>query len=79
MSNSTTPGPARSGGLSLYANLLDPTAATAPASISKGPVVFKTGAADTPEETSAKKHGIDAGKLYALSRRPQAIAIADNV
>lgn len=65
MSKPTTPAPARSGGLSLYANLLDPTAATAPASISKGPVVFKTGAPDPSEEASAKKHGIDAGKLYA--------------
>lgn len=62
MSNPSNTGPSpRSGGLSLYANLLDPTATTA-ASISKGPVVFKTGAAETPEEASAKKHQIDAGK-----------------
>jgi splicing factor 45 len=60
MSNSSTP--ARGTGLSLYANLLDPSAATTPGTISKAPVVFKTGAADTPEEASAKRHQIDAGR-----------------
>jgi splicing factor 45 len=57
MSNAGTP--ARGPGLSLYANLLDPSAAT----ISKAPVVFKTGTADTPDEASAKKPQIDAGML----------------
>jgi hypothetical protein len=59
MSNSSTP--ARGAGLSLYANLLDPSAATTPGTVSRAPVVFKTGTADTPEEASAKKHQIDAG------------------
>lgn len=62
MSNSSNPG--RGTGLSLYANLLDPSAATAPGTISKAPVVFKTGAADTAEDGSAKKHQIDAGRSY---------------
>jgi splicing factor 45 len=57
MSNSSTP--AR--GLSLYANLLDPTAATTPGSVARAPVVFKTSTADTLEDASAKKHQIDAG------------------
>ena len=61
MSNSSTP--AKGTGLSLYANLLDPSAATTPGTISKAPVVFKTDAADIPEEASAKKHQIDAGRL----------------
>lgn len=43
-------GPPRSSGLSLYANLLDPTAST-PGSIAKGPVP-----APKPEETAAKKN-----------------------
>lgn len=55
--------PPRGAGLSLYANLLDPAVTTA-ASITKGPVVFKTGTAETPEEGAAKKHQIDAGVSY---------------
>ncbi|PBP15296.1 G-patch DNA repair protein [Diplocarpon rosae] len=42
----------RPGGLSLYANLLDPSS-TAPGTISKGPVVFKP--ADAAEEAPAKR------------------------
>ena len=57
MSNSSKNPPApRPGGLSLYANLLDPGSA-APGTISKGPVVFKP--AETPDEASAKKPQID--------------------
>ncbi|KAL5324339.1 hypothetical protein ACEPPN_008884 [Leptodophora sp. 'Broadleaf-Isolate-01'] len=56
MSNSNqTPVP-RSGGLSLYANLLDPDSST-PGTISKGPVVFKP--ADAADDGSAKKPQID--------------------
>lgn len=67
MSDSSTP--ARGIGLSLYANLLDPSAATTPGSVSRAPVVFKTSSADTPEDASAKKHQIDAGMaLIGLSR-----------
>ena len=60
MSNSSTSGPPQRAGLSLYANLLDPSG---DASISRGPVVFKNPAAENTEETSAKKHQIDAGML----------------
>jgi splicing factor 45 len=64
MSNSSAPNPpTRSGGLSLYANLLDPTNASTPGSITKGPVVFKTPAADATDEASAKKPQIDAGRF----------------
>ncbi|KAL3424439.1 G-patch domain-containing protein [Phlyctema vagabunda] len=72
--------PPRGSGLSLYANLLDPSAST-PGSISKAPVVFKPGANDASqgEDASAKKHQIDAaptsGRIAALrfqpTRRPQ--------
>lgn len=58
MSNPPNNPPPPRSGLSLYANLLDPTASTA-ASITKGPVVFKN-AAETAEEASAKKNQIDA-------------------
>ena len=69
MSSSSTP--AR--GLSLYANLLDPSAATTPGSVSRAPVVFKTGAADTHEDASAKKHQIDAG--MALTEPSQSVLV----
>lgn len=52
--NAETP---RRTGLSLYANLLDPTAATTPGSIAKAPVVFN--AAGASEEQPAKKHQLD--------------------
>lgn len=60
MSNSSnqTP-PARSGGLSLYANLLDPDSVTSSATVSKGPVVFKQ--AESTDDASAKKPSIDPG------------------
>jgi hypothetical protein len=65
MSNSSTPNPLHRGsGLSLYANLLDPTSTTPGGSISKGPVVFK--AAETPDEASVKKPQIDAGRCLLL-------------
>jgi len=66
--------PLRGTGLSLYANLLNPTAATTPTSISRGPVVFKTGPAESPQgdDASAKKHQIDAATLrFQPTRRPQ--------
>jgi hypothetical protein len=63
MSNSSTPGQPPRSGLSLYANLLDPTG---DASISRGPVVFKNAAADTAEENASRKHQIDAGKSVHL-------------
>lgn len=53
--------PAPRAGLSLYANLLDPNGATTAATVSRGPVVFKN-PSDAPEDASAKKHQIDAGR-----------------
>jgi hypothetical protein len=58
MSKSSNPTPpARGGGLSLYANLLDPDNVTSSATVSKGPVVFKP--ADSMDEASARKPQID--------------------
>jgi hypothetical protein len=51
--------PARGTGLSLYANLLDPTG---DATVSKGPVVFKP--AETPDEAISKKPHIDPGIFH---------------
>ena len=63
MSNpNQTPTP-RTGGLSLYANLLDPES-SAPGTISKAPVVFKP--ADATDEGSAKKPQIDSGTKKSL-------------
>lgn len=62
MSSSNPPPPARTGGLSLYANLLDPTNTSTPGSISKAPVIFKNPTVEPVEEpTIAKKPQIDAG------------------
>jgi hypothetical protein len=62
MSNSSNPTPpARGGGLSLYANLLDPDGVTSSATVSKGPVVFKP--AESTDE-AAKKPQIDSGIYY---------------
>ncbi|CZT08723.1 related to DNA-damage repair protein DRT111 precursor [Rhynchosporium graminicola] len=69
MSNpNQTPAP-RGGGLSLYANLLDPESST-PGTISKGPVVFKP--ADISDDGSAKKPQLDSGALrFQPTKRPQ--------
>ncbi|PVH84419.1 hypothetical protein DL98DRAFT_76222 [Cadophora sp. DSE1049] len=69
MSNpNQTPTP-RSGGLSLYANLLDPESSS-PGTISKGPVVFKP--ADAADDGSAKKPQIDSAALrFQPTKRPQ--------
>lgn len=66
MSNSTPGGATHRGGLSLYANLLDPTASgssTTATSISREPVVFKADGEDSVKlgEVTAKKQQIDAG------------------
>jgi len=58
MSSSDTPAPARKGGLSLYANLLDPTAAAA-GTISSAPVSY-TNTADQ-DEAASKKPQMNAG------------------
>jgi len=61
--NNSTPA---KGGLSLYANLLDPTNASTPGSIAKAPVIFKHSSVDTPEEASSKKPQIDAGRFHSF-------------
>ncbi|RMJ26012.1 hypothetical protein PHISP_03094 [Aspergillus sp. HF37] len=45
----------KGGGLSLYANLLDPDAASAPGTISRAPVVFKQNAEEQKTDESAAK------------------------
>ncbi|KAI9642957.1 hypothetical protein NHQ30_008691 [Ciborinia camelliae] len=71
MSNPPNATPARSG-LSLYANLLDPSPSETPGSITKGPVVFKTATPSAEDEASAKKPQIDAAALrFQPTRRPQ--------
>ncbi|PMD56712.1 uncharacterized protein K444DRAFT_631884 [Hyaloscypha bicolor E] len=71
MSNSSNPTPpARGGGLSLYANLLDPDSVTSSATVSKRPVVFKP--AESADEASAKKPSIDPSALrFQPTKRPQ--------
>src|SRR4051794_39635930 len=67
-SNSDSQPPPRPAGgsmVSLYANLLDPSSASSPASISRAPVVFQPPSADNAQqdEASAKKQQISAGTL----------------
>lgn len=55
------------GGLSLYANLLDPDSATgssAGATISRGPVTFNQ---ESQEAEASKKQQINAGRYLAVS------------
>ncbi|KAI9785694.1 MAG: hypothetical protein M1839_008711 [Geoglossum umbratile] len=64
-SNSDSQPPPRPAGgsmVSLYANLLDPSSASSPASISRAPVVFQPPSADNAQqdEASAKKQQISA-------------------
>ncbi|CAL5873892.1 uncharacterized protein PFLUO_LOCUS8175 [Penicillium psychrofluorescens] len=71
------PTPSKGGGLmSLYANLLDPSAES-PGTISRAPVVFKQGAeADAQsDESAAKKQQVNAASLrFQPTRRPQLAA-----
>jgi hypothetical protein len=63
MSNPPGQVPARSG-LSLYANLLDPSSSTTAASISRAPVVFQ--ASDNGgDDGSAKKQQVNAGRYIS--------------
>lgn len=57
--------PSKGGKLSLYANLLDPSAESTPGSISRAPVVFKQSSeADTEtDESAAKKQQLNPGTL----------------
>ncbi|KAL8832662.1 MAG: hypothetical protein Q9191_000115 [Dirinaria sp. TL-2023a] len=72
---SNGPKPARSG-LSLYANLLDPSSSNsaAPGTISRGPVVFNKSGGEQPQqdESSAQKQQISAASLrFQPTKRPQ--------
>ncbi|KAJ5745413.1 hypothetical protein N7520_010595 [Penicillium odoratum] len=66
--------PAKGGGMmSLYANLLGPSADTAPGTISRAPVVFKQGENDAQsDESTAKKQQVNAASLrFQPTKRPQ--------
>lgn len=57
----------KGGGLSLYANLLDPDAASAPGTISRAPVVFKQNAEEQKtDESAAKQQQLSAGRPHTL-------------
>ncbi|KAL5363647.1 hypothetical protein BJX96DRAFT_167654 [Aspergillus floccosus] len=69
--------PAKPGGmLSLYANLLDPESSSAPGTISRAPVVFKQGEADSPaDDSAAKKQQLSSASLrFQPTKRPQLAA-----
>ncbi|RAL16473.1 putative G-patch DNA repair protein (Drt111) [Aspergillus homomorphus CBS 101889] len=72
---SSDPAPARpGGGLSLYANLLDPSADNSPGTISRAPVVFKQGAEAEAQsdDPAAKKQQLSAASLrFQPTKRPQ--------
>lgn len=55
-------------GLSLYANLLDPSADSAPGTISRAPVVFKQSSEDNAQsdDFAAKKQQLNAGSFPTL-------------
>ena len=56
----------KGGGLSLYANLLDPDASTTPGTISRAPVVFKQNAEEQTDESAAKSQQLSAGRPHTL-------------
>lgn len=61
--------PPKSGGMmSLYANLLDPSAESTPGTISRAPVVFKQSSETDaqPDESAAKKQQLNAGTFEFL-------------
>jgi splicing factor 45 len=60
--------PSKGGGLSLYANLLDPSDAATPGTISRAPVVFKQATDGDPqqEDPASNQQQISAGRQYAL-------------
>ena len=61
--------PSKTGGMmSLYANLLDPSAESAPGTISRAPVVFKQSSETDaqPDESAAKKQQLNAGTFKFL-------------
>ncbi|PYI17733.1 hypothetical protein BO99DRAFT_363742 [Aspergillus violaceofuscus CBS 115571] len=73
MSSDPAP-PKPGGGLSLYANLLDPSADNSPGTISRAPVVFRQGAEAEahPDDPAAKKQQLSAASLrFQPTKRPQ--------
>ena len=66
----TSDTPSKPGGLSLYANLLDPSTESSPApgTISRAPVVFKQSSEDNAQsdESAAKKQQLNAGRFPTL-------------
>ena len=57
------------GGISLYANLLDPSDDATPGTIARGPVVFKQPAEDDAQQDDAatsKKQQISSGRGHTL-------------
>ncbi|KZF25677.1 hypothetical protein L228DRAFT_266135 [Xylona heveae TC161] len=75
MASDPTRPPAKSGMVSLYANLLDPSVdSSGPGTISRAPVVFKQpGAEDNPQDgSSSKKPSLNNAALrFQPTRRPQ--------
>jgi hypothetical protein len=60
--------PPKRGGLSLYANLLDPSSNTSPGTISRAPVVFKQASEgdSQTDDSAAKKQQLSAGRPHTL-------------
>ncbi|KAL4740339.1 hypothetical protein BDV11DRAFT_100133 [Aspergillus similis] len=64
--------PAKSGGmLSLYANLLDPSADNSPGTISRAPVVFKQAEGEAQTEEAAAKKQVNNALRFQPTKRPQ--------
>ncbi|KAJ5149462.1 hypothetical protein N7448_001040, partial [Penicillium atrosanguineum] len=67
-------GPPKGGMMSLYANLLGPSAESAPGTISRAPVVFKQSSEtdEQPDDSAAKKQQVNAASLrFQPTKRPQ--------
>lgn len=62
------PTPPKGGGMSLYGNLLNPSADSTPGTISRAPVVFKQSSETDaqPDESAAKKQQLNAGTFKVL-------------
>ncbi|KAJ5673926.1 hypothetical protein N7462_009365 [Penicillium macrosclerotiorum] len=67
--------PSKGGGMmSLYANLLDPSAESSPGTISRAPIAFKQSSETDalPDESAAKKQQLNAASLrFQPTKRPQ--------
>lgn len=61
--------PSKGGGLSLYANLLDPSSnASSPGTISRAPVAFKQASEgdSQTDDSAAKQQQLSAGRAHTL-------------